>query len=205
MTLKLPPQAPGLSRTLILLHGYGADENDLVQLGHVLDPRLAVVSLQAPIQLFGPQRAWFELMQDERGISWDPEQARKGLDFALSEIEAVAKDSPQPFLLGFSQGAAMSLGVMLREPSLVAGVISLSGVTPLLEPRDLAPADRLKDKPVFAAHGTQDPLLPIQLGRKLRDDLTRLGLAVEWREYAMGHMVVPEELAAAQVWLKARL
>jgi phospholipase/carboxylesterase len=206
MTLKLPPRAPGLSRTLILLHGYGADENDLLPLGHVLDPRFAVVSLQAPVQMFGSQRAWFELMQDEHGISFDADQARAGLDVAMAEVEKVSKESSQPpFLLGFSQGAAMALGVLLRKPSLVAGVIAFSGVTPLLEPQDLAPPAQLKGKPVFAAHGTQDPLLPIAVGRTLRDELQRLGLAVEWREYEMGHMVIPEELQAAQTWLSQRL
>jgi phospholipase/carboxylesterase len=203
--LKLPPRLPGLSRTLILLHGYGADENDLLPLGHVLDPRLSVVSLQAPIRLFGAQRAWFELGQDERGISFDPAQAREGLNAAIAEVEAIAKESPNPFLLGFSQGAAMALGVLLRKPSLVAGVIALSGVTPLLEKEDLAPLEQLQKRPVFAAHGTQDPLLRIELGRMLRDELLRLGLELEWREYPMGHMVIPEELAAAQAWLKSRL
>jgi phospholipase/carboxylesterase len=203
--IKLPPQEPGLDRTMILLHGYGADEHDLLPIAHVLDRRLAVVSLQAPIQMMGPQRAWFELMQDEQGISFDPDQAREGLALAIEAVEQVAKESPRPFLLGFSQGAAMALGVMLRKPSLVEGVISLSGVTPLLEPPDLAPLEELKGRPVFAAHGTRDPLLPITLGRILREELLRLQVALEWIEFPMGHMVIPEELAEAQRWLKQRL
>jgi phospholipase/carboxylesterase len=204
-SIKLAPLEPGLTRTLVLLHGYGADEHDLLSIAHVLDPRLAAVSLQAPIQMMGSQRAWFELMEDERGIAFDPDQARAGLDQAIASVEAIAAESPRPFLLGFSQGAAMALGVLLRKPSLVAGVIALSGVTPLLEPRDLATPEELRAKPVFVAHGTRDPLLPIELGRTLHDELVRLGLAVEWREFPMGHMVIPEELHEAQLWLKARL
>jgi phospholipase/carboxylesterase len=99
----------------------------------------------------------------------------------------------------------MALGVLLTRPDLTAGVISLSGVPPVLEPKDLAPAEKLKGLPVFAAHGTRDTLLPIQLGRTVRDELQRLGLDVTWREYDMGHMVVPHEIADAQAWLAARL
>ena len=99
----------------------------------------------------------------------------------------------------------MALGVALLRPELAAGVISLSGVARALGPGDLGPVDRLRGFPVFAAHGLQDPLIPIQLGRSLRDELVRLGLAVEWREYPMGHMVIPRELADARAWIRARL
>jgi phospholipase/carboxylesterase len=74
-----------------------------------------------------------------------------------------------------------------------------------MERGDLAPAEALKGFPVFAAHGEQDPLLPIALGRTVRDQLTKLGLAVSWHEYPMGHMVVPEELADAREWLARML
>jgi phospholipase/carboxylesterase len=204
-SIELEPLRPGLSRTLVLLHGYGADESDLLPIAHELDPRLRAVSLQGPLSLGGPMRAWFNLTQDARGISFDPDEARTGLRAATEAVEEIAGKSPRPFLLGFSQGAAMALGVLLTRPDLTAGVISLSGVPPVLEPKDLAPAEKLKGLPVFAAHGTRDTLLPIQLGRTVRDELQRLGLDVTWREYDMGHMVVPHEIADAQAWLAARL
>jgi phospholipase/carboxylesterase len=81
-------------------------------------------------------------------------------------------------------------------------VLSLSGVARALDDRDHAPSDKLRRFPVFAAHGLQDPLIPIEVGRKLRDDLTKLGMDVEWHEYDMGHMVIPEEIADAKEWLK---
>jgi phospholipase/carboxylesterase len=204
-SVELPPREPGLERTLVLLHGYGADENDLLPIAHELDPRLRAVSLRGPLSLGGPMRAWFSLAQDARGISFDPDEAREGLRAATEAVEEIARASPRPFLLGFSQGAAMALGVLLSRPELAAGVISLSGVPPVLEPRDLAPVEKLKGRPVFAAHGTQDTLLPIALGRTVRDELLRLGLDLTWREYPMGHMVVPDEIADASAWLKAQI
>jgi len=201
--IELPPRAPGPSRTLVILHGYGADEHDLLPLGHELDPRFRVVSLQGPIALSGPMRAWFNLSQDARGrISFDPEEARAAVRSVLASVEEIAAESPKPFLLGFSQGAGIALGVALLRPDLVAGVLSLSGVVRALEDRDHAPVEKLRGFPVFAAHGTEDPLIPIVLARKLRDELTALGMDVEWHEYPMPHMVSLEEIEDAKRWLK---
>jgi phospholipase/carboxylesterase len=205
-TIELPPRAPGLSRTLVLLHGYGADENDLAELAHVLDPRLRAVSLQAPVSLGGTQRAWYQLGQDERGnLISDPQEMREGLRAATAAVEKVAKTSPRPFLLGFSQGGGIALGVLLTRPELVEGVLSFSGVPPLLEPSELAGAEALRAKPVFAAHGTQDPVVSIARGQKLRAVAEEAGLAVEWHEYPMGHMVIPQELLDARTWLGGKL
>ncbi|HZX95221.1 MAG TPA: hypothetical protein VFE90_11935 [Myxococcales bacterium] len=203
--IELPPRAPGLSRTMVLLHGYGADEHDLLSIAPALDPRLRAVSLQGPLALGGPMRAWFSLVQDARGLSFDAGEVREAVASALAAVEEIARGSPRPILLGFSQGAGMALGVALKRPDLVAGVLSLSGVVRALEPQDLSAPEGLKGFPVFAAHGTEDPLLPISLGRSLRDQLTRLGLAVSWHEYPMGHMVISQELDDARTWLKPLL
>ena len=204
--IELPPRAPGLSRTLVLLHGYGADEHDLLPIAHELDPRLRVVSLRGPVALGGPMRAWFNLTQDPRGrISFDLEEARAAVQRASAAVEEIAANSPRPFLLGFSQGAGIALGVALLQPQQLAGVLSLSGVARALDDRDHAPAEKLRGFPVFAAHGREDPLIPIELARKLRDDLTGLGVDVEWHEYPMGHAVTPEEIDDARQWLRKRL
>jgi phospholipase/carboxylesterase len=204
--IELPPRAPGSSRTLVLLHGYGADERDLLPIAHELDPRLRAVSLQGPVALGGPMRAWFNLVQDARGrISFDEGEAREAVREATSAVEEIAQASARPLLLGFSQGAGIALGVALLRPDLVSGVLSLSGVARALEDRDHAPPEKLRDLHVFAAHGLQDPLLPIQLGRSVRDTLIGLGVDVEWHEYPMGHMVIPEEIEDARSWLNQRL
>jgi phospholipase/carboxylesterase len=201
--IELPPRAPGLSRTLVLLHGYGADERDLLPIAHEIDPRLRAVSLQGPVALGGPMRAWFNLSQDAAGrISFDPEEARRSVGTVTAAVEELAARSPRPLLLGFSQGAGLALGVALLRPDLVAGVVSLSGVARALEDRDHAAPEKLRGFPVFAAHGLHDPLIPIELGRSVRDTLASLGVSVSWHEYPMGHMVIPEEIEAARSWLK---
>ena len=204
-TLELEAREPGLTRTLILLHGFGADEHDLLPLAHELDPRLRAVSLQAPLSLGGGARAWFNLTMGPRGMSFDAQEVRAGVEAAVGAVEEIARSSPRPILLGFSQGAGMALSVALRRPELAHAVVSLSGVLRALEPPDLAPADKLRGFPVFAAHGFQDPIVPLALGRGIRDELQRLGIALEWHEYPMGHTIIPQELADLRVWLRQKL
>lgn len=200
-SIELPPRAPGLSRTMILFHGYGADEHDLLSLAHELDPRLRAVSLAAPLSL-GQGRAWTQLRQD---LSFDPAQALEAARLALEAVEEIAAGSPKPILLGFSQGAAVALSVALAKPALVHSVLALSGVPPSLGAVTAEVAAALRGLPAFVAHGTQDPLLPIALGRKTAEDLRKLGLDVTFREYAMGHNVSIEELGDARAWLVPRL
>ena len=200
-SIELPPRAEGLSRTLVLFHGYGADEHDLLPLAHELDPRLRAVSLAAPLSL-GQGRAWTHLRQD---LSFDPAQALEAARLALEAVEHIAAGSPRPILLGFSQGAAVALSVALAKPALVHCVLSLSGVPPALGAAGADQAAALRGLPVFVAHGTQDPLLPIALGRKTAADLRALGLDVTFREYPMAHSVSIDEIRDARQWLVKHL
>jgi phospholipase/carboxylesterase len=165
--VELPARAPGLDRTLVLFHGFGADENDLLAIGDELDPRLRVVSLQA-----------------------------------LEAVEEIARGSPRPLLGGFSQGAGVALSVALPRPDLTSGLLVLSGLPP---PAAQGPPGGLGGLPAFVAHGLHDPLIPVEVGRGTRDLLTRLGAEVTYREYPMGHMVVPAELSDARTWLSSVL
>jgi len=198
-TVELPPGRPGLDRTLILLHGFGADEHDLLPIGHELDPRLRVVSLQAPIALDFGGRAWFNLQQTPDGLAFDPAEVAEGARLALEAVEEIARNSPRPLLCGFSQGAGMALSVALARPDLTSGVLVLSGVPPRVAPA--AARGALGGLPAFVAHGLHDPLIPVEVGRSTRDLLQQLGAEVSYREYPMGHMVVPQEIADARAWL----
>lgn len=202
-TVELPPREPGLDRTLVLLHGFGADEHDLLPIGHELDPRLRVVSLQAPIALDFGGRAWFNLQQTPEGFAFDPVEVAEAARLALEAVEEIAGRSPRPLLCGFSQGAGMALSATLARPDLTSGVLVLSGVPPRAQ-RPATPR-ALGGLPVFVAHGIHDPLIPVEVGRATRDLLQQLGAGVTYREYPMGHMVIPEEIADARTWLSPLL
>lgn len=208
--LTLPPRtlpAPGsraTAGTLLLLHGYGADENDLLPLAQELAPELRTVSLQGPHSLGGRQRAWFNLEQTPQGFAFDGAEVDAAIALAIEAVEEVAReDGAPPLLLGFSQGAAMALSVALTRPELVRAVLSLSGVPPRLAEERLAAPQLLRGLPVFAAHGLYDPLIPMEMARLMRAALAETGLAVEWHEYPMGHQVAEQELADAREFVLA--
>lgn len=201
-SIEQPPRAAQASGAVVLLHGYGADEHDLLPLAHELDPSLRAVSLQAPHSLGGSARAWFNLQQTPRGFAFEAAEVEASLGLLVEAVEEIARGAgAPPLLLGFSQGAAMALSVALTRPELARGVLSLSGVPPSLDEARLGPAERLRGLPVFAAHGQFDPLIPLEMARLLRSALGEKGLSVEWHEYAMGHQVIEQEIVDARAWL----
>ena len=113
--------------------------------------------------------------------------------------------SDRIFLAGFSQGGAIAYTTALSYPEKLAGLIALSTYIP-------SPARLLEDAteinkaiPVFAAHGREDQVLSIALGRAARDFLVHNGYRVQWLEYHMPHSVCPEEIDAIGTWLAARM
>jgi len=179
--IEVPAPAAG-ARTLILLHGFGADERDLLPLARELDPSFRVVSLAAPIA---------------QGISFDPREVLEAGNIALEAIEDIARENPDPILCGFSQGGGMALAAVLERPGLVGTVLALSPVPPRREGDG-------KGLRVFLGHGTFDPLIPVQVAHATRDLLTKLRASVTYREYPMGHMICAEELEDARNFLAHR-
>jgi phospholipase/carboxylesterase len=199
----LPPRALGLDRTLVLLHGFGADEHDLIPIAEELDPRLRVVSLQAPIALDFGGRAWFNLLQTGEGFAFDPDEVAEGARLTAEAVEEIARTSPRPVLCGFSQGAGMALSVALQRPDLPGPIVALSAVPPRAE--QLAAPERLRDLKILLAHGSHDPRVPPEVAHATRDLLQQAGASVTYREYPMGHMVIPQEISDARSWLARAL
>jgi phospholipase/carboxylesterase len=201
---------------LLLLHGIGSHEQDLFGLVPYLDPRFYVLSLRAPLTMFPGSYAWFELNIDGRGPRIRPEQAEESRQALISFIEsapaAYQADPEQLYLMGFSQGAMMSLAVTVTRPELLAGVVAMSGRT-MPELFDsttalgghLAPEEALLDFPLFITHGRQDPVLPIQFGRESRDRFATLPVDLTYKEYDMAHSVSDESLRDVIAWLAERL
>ena len=192
------PPHPGM----LLIHGRGADEMDLLGLAPALDPRLFVVSVRAPF-------AW------EIGYCWyetdSPAQHESMFRQALSLLgrfvenlpEAYPVDPSRFFALGFSQGSFMANALTLSAPQRVSGAVLLSGYQPPLE--WLPTRESVTGKPFFVGHGTLDPLLGIERGRAVRDTLVGLEADVTYREYPIGHQISMPELEEIRSWLAQRL
>lgn len=194
---------------LLLLHGVGSHEGDLIQLATYLDRRFFIVSARAPVTLAPGMYAWFEVQLDPVRPIINPQQAessRKRLITFIDEaVNAYDLDPARAYLMGFSQGAIISLSVALTRPEKVAGVVAMSGrVLPEIAPL-IAPPEALTGLQIFVAHGTDDRVLPIHHGRAARDLLQRLPVALTYREHVMGHQVSEESLTEIAAWLAERL
>lgn len=195
---------------LLLLHGVGSNERDLAGLAPLLDGRLVVLSLRAPVGLGPGAFGWYPVQWTAEGPVGDPVQARASRDaivqFIAGAVEKYGADSRRVYLMGFSQGAIMSLYVALTQPETVAGIVAMSG---RLLPEAFAervPEERLSGLPILAVHGTSDTVLPISEGRQINARLSSLPLAFSYREYeGMGHEVTQQSLGDIAAWLTSRL
>ncbi|WP_041453289.1 alpha/beta hydrolase [Anaeromyxobacter dehalogenans] len=203
-----PPRVPSARPPLlVLLHGIGADERDLLPLAAHLDPRFLTVSLRAPNEAEPMGFAWYAIDWRTAPPRHDVAQAAASLEALLAFLAgapaALGTDPARTFLLGFSQGAAMALAAALARPELVRGAVLHSG-RPL--PGQPAPAGGLAGLEVLVLHGLADPVLPPAQGRAIRDLLAPvLGPRLTHLELEGAHEVTAETLSEAARWLSARL
>ncbi len=193
---------------LLLLHGVGSNEEDLFGLAPYLDARFLVVSARAPVVLGPGSYGWFRVDFTPEGMAADLAQAKRSLEmlpgFVKELVETYGTDERRTYLAGFSQGAMMSLALMLTRPERLAGVAAMSG--PL--PRQVAAEpdrDALDKMPVIITHGLYDPVLPVENARDARKYLETLPVELTYREYPMGHEVSVESLRDVTAWLTRAL
>ncbi len=196
----------GVNPLLIILHGYGADERDLMALGAYFDPRLRVVSIRAPVDLPQGGHAWFPLEFTEAGVKIereDVEQAREDLiEVVRSQQVFHGNDASNTLLLGFSQGAAMALAVAYRAPDTTTNVIALSGVfAPEMTPADPDVLRVLQATSIIMTHGSHDPVISIQQSHAARDVVAQTPVRLKYHEYSMGHEINQECLRDVVEWV----
>ena len=199
---------PKPAAAVIWLHGLGAD-------GHDFEPIVPELGLAVPMRFVFPHaperavtinngmrmRAWYDIFQfgggpeDEAGI-----RASEKLVGKMIEREKVPV-----FLAGFSQGGAIVLQTALRYPKKLAGVLALSAYLPLAGKIAKEKNPENQGIPIFMAHGTLDPVVPIQKARMSRDFLEQQGYKVEWHEYPMPHSVCAQEVADISAFLTKNL
>jgi phospholipase/carboxylesterase len=198
----MPTDEPAL---LILLHGVGSNERDLFGLAADLDPRFTVISLRAPMTLPYGGYGWYPVQFTPQGPKIDINEAMKGqviLNQFIEQAQAAFEVSPKrTLLMGFSQGAIMSLNTMLTAPESIGGVVAMSGrLLPNAEPHYAAP-ERVDGFPVTVVHGTFDDVLPISDGRLVYVTLSKLPVRMTYKEYPMGHHISDASFDDIQVWL----
>jgi phospholipase/carboxylesterase len=213
--VEVAPRAP-VRASVVWLHGLGADGHDFEPLVPALGRAAEGVRFvfphapEIPVTINGGwvMPAWYDI----RDADFDRRADGAGLQRSADAVTALVRrendrgvPSARIVLAGFSQGGAVALHLALRHPERLAGVIALS--TYLVSGSRLASerADANRDLPIFQAHGTFDPMVPLERGEAARDLLTELGHEVAWHAYPMQHQVVPEEIADLAAWLATAL
>ena len=205
--------APNPARAVIWMHGLGADGYDFVDIPPVLrlPEGLAVHFVfphgpVRPVTINGGMvmRSWYDIRPDA-GVRREDEpglrQSQRQVEALIAREKARGVPASRLVLAGFSQGGAMALQTGLRHPERLAGIMALSCYLPLADrvAAEASPANR--DVPIFMAHGTGDPLIPLARARRAHEILTGLGYRVEWHEYPMPHSVCDAEIRDIGAWL----
>jgi phospholipase/carboxylesterase len=199
--------------SIIWMHGLGADGHDFVdivpELGLPARPGIRFVFPHAPmrpvtINAGYVMRAWYDIRDDGGTRREDPAGVRasqKSIEALLERENARGVPARSIVLAGFSQGGAMALHTALRYGERLAGIMALSCSLPLADTlgAEASPANR--DVPIFMAHGTHDPMIPMARAMRAREVLSGLGYRLEWHEYAMPHSVCLEEVRDISAWL----
>ena len=201
---ELRPAAGEPEGALVLLHGRGADERDLLPLLDVLDPdrRLVGVAPRGMLALPPGGAHWYVV----RRVGFpDRETFHAGLAALAAWVDAlpgaIGVPRERTVLGGFSQGAVMSLALGLgKGRPAPAGILALSGFVPTVEGFELDLEDRA-GLPVALAHGSEDPVIPVSFGRDAHERLAAAGLDVRYRESRMGHTIDPAVLEDLRGWL----
>lgn len=191
---------------LLLIHGYGSNEEDLFSFATELPDEYYVVSARAPYTMQYGSYAWYAINFDANQNKFsDNDQARTSRDLIAKFVDELTASYPinseNITLIGFSQGAILSYAVALSHPEKVQKVIAMSGYlnTDILEENYLK--NSFSNLKIFAAHGTVDQVIPVEWARKAKPFLDNLGINSIYKEYPIGHGVAPQEFSDLKNWI----
>ena len=192
---------------LLLLHGYGSNEEDLFSFANELPQDHYVISVRAPYDLQPYGHAWYAIHfdADENKFS-DNEQAKESVQLMASFMDEVLQkypiDAQKVSLIGFSQGAILSYAIALSYPEKIQRVVAMSGYlnTEMVKPN--FENNNFSNLKIFASHGTVDQVVPVDWARKAAPALTQLGIEIVYKEYPVGHGVAPQNFYDFKNWLQ---
>lgn len=191
------PAASGAGTTLLLLHGTGGDEDNLIALGRELVPGVALLSPRGKVLEHGAARFFRRLAE---GV-FDQEDLAKRTDeladFITDASQAYGLDPARIVAVGFSNGANIAASVLLRRPGVLRGAVLLSPMVPFVPD----PLPTLTGTAVFIGAGRSDPMVPVALAQQLGDLLGRAGADVTMHWEPGGHGITDTEVEAARSWL----
>lgn len=200
---KALPAGTGRPPLLVLLHGRGADEHDLFELAHAIDPAFAVASVRGPLPTSEGGYTWSQSKSPGHYVA---ESLRTSITRMRSWLDELDGGRPEPqriYLLGFSAGMAMASALLFDQPARYAGGILLSGTLPFDTDLSIT-KNRLTDVDIFHGHGSFDTAIPADLVARTSTYLReRSGARLTARDYPIAHAISDPEIADISRWLTA--
>lgn len=192
---------------IIMLHGFGSDENDLFSFANELPEKYAIISLKAPIKMQPYGNAWYNIyFDDNQGKFSDDEQAIESRELVSKCIDEVIEkyqvDSNNITLLGFSQGTILSFAVALSYPEKVKNVIGLSGYVNKEILKEGYAENDFSNLKVYTSHGNVDQVIPVQWAQQTKPFLDSLNIECSYSEFPVGHGVAPQNFIELKKWLE---
>jgi len=191
---------------LLLIHGYGSNEEDLFSFAQELPEEYYIVSVRAPYNMQYRSYAWYAINFDaDQNKFSDNEQAKTSRDLIAEFIDELVVnytiDASNVTLIGFSQGTILSYAVALSYPEKVQRVVAMSGyINPeILDENFLK--NSFSNLKIFTSHGTVDQVIPVEWGRKAKPFLENLVIKTTYKEYPVGHGVSPQNFYDFKNWL----
>ena len=191
---------------LLLLHGYGSNEQDLFSFATELPDDCYIISARAPYDLQYGSYAWYAINFEADNTKFsDLKQARESRDLIVKFIdELIAKypiDETNISLIGFSQGAILSYAVGLSYPNKIGQIVAMSGYLNTEIAIDNFEKNDFSTLKIFASHGSVDQVIPVEWARKTPAILEKLGIDCVYKEYPIGHGVSPQNFFDFKKWL----
>lgn len=191
--------------TVVLLHGYGSNERDLFSFANVFPEGTNIICARGPISYSSSSFAWYDIQfRNDGNHQRNIDQAYASVEKITGFLQSVLKNNGltgKIILGGFSQGAIMSLYLAINQPTLMNGIIGMSGT--LLE-ENLKPISANKKQyetlKVYYAHGTNDQLLPITHGRKCKQLIDDAEMQLSYYEYPITHTISQQEVKDMVEW-----
>ncbi len=193
---------------LLLLHGYGSNEEDLFSFAGELPEEHYVISARAPYDMMYGSYAWYAINfdADENKFS-DIGQAQQSRDIIANFIDELVSnypiDSKNVTLIGFSQGTILSYAVALSYPEKVRRLVAMSGYLNTEIALNSFKDNDFDNLKIFASHGTVDQVIPVEWARKSIPVIESLGIPVVYKEYPVGHGVAPQNFFDFKNWLQS--
>lgn len=205
--IREPKEVLATNPALVLLHGYGSNEEDLFSFASQLPESFYVISVRAPYSLDGYGFAWYAINFDADANKFsDNEQAKSSVHLIANFIDEITTELPinkqKISLIGFSQGAILSYGLAFHYPEKLNNIVALSGYLNEQILPTTFDTTAMQHIRFFASHGTVDQVIPVDWARKTQPYLGKLGLSITYKEYPVGHGVAPQNFWDFKNWLE---